>query len=367
MKCANEYSYNISAAASASSEKSILFYFIVIRNPTPVPTPTFMATTDLNRELGESYEAQGDWKLALNHYKVSARERNDATSNYKVGFCYFYGMNAVTIDWKIAIQHLEKAEVQGHAAAKSLLAYCYERGYGVTKSASKARELHLKEPRDWRSKLALIDDPLNTEDVWSPVTEPPLGEASNGLLFPLSTHLRWPFLSSNSTYVNALRLAKRVEQCEELIKTVEMEVVEGNIDAIVWLGEYRTNGLKTTGTLGMNIIEARELLNMASEQGHAHAQFLLALNYQQSGEPLGQPSHNAHLFRQWFLSSIAQGYPLAYVSAAMNYFYSGGCGLVKCPSRAMQMLEYAAEKHGHSSAKAHIKRIAERQQSSILE
>lgn len=58
------------------------------------------------------------------------------------GKCYFHGWGGLKYDYKKAVQYYQEVIDQGNKNAYSLLAYCYEHGFGVKKDCEKADQLY---------------------------------------------------------------------------------------------------------------------------------------------------------------------------------------------------------------------------------
>ncbi|CAB4391868.1 unnamed protein product [Rhizophagus irregularis] len=80
-----------------------------------------------------------------NNYKfhIKYAEKGDSISQYHIGNCYFYNINARR-DYNKAIEWYLKSSEGGNIKAMYRLAYCYACGYGVKKDEKKAFELYLK-------------------------------------------------------------------------------------------------------------------------------------------------------------------------------------------------------------------------------
>jgi hypothetical protein len=221
-----------------------------------------MASTTF--DSGKYYEDRQDWKQAFHHYSISASLNNDSLSHYKIALCQMYGMNATPIDLLSAVAHLELAKKLGKA--KSLLAHCYFNGIGTEKNIDAAIKLHLSEPQDWRSKLFLLD---NEEYLPKPT---PVVSQEVGVFQPFKL-----FDPSSSVYETSIKLSKKVEQIEIHLKQVESEAEDNDIDAIFWLAIYKSRGFKSLGRLGIDSTRAKQLLVIASKQGHVYSQNLLSL------------------------------------------------------------------------------------------
>ena len=79
---------------------------------------------------------------AVETYRKGA-EQGDATSQYKLGWCY-YNAHGVSTDLNEAVKWYRKSAEQGNARAQYNLAYCYENGYGVSKNLSEAVKWYRK-------------------------------------------------------------------------------------------------------------------------------------------------------------------------------------------------------------------------------
>jgi TPR repeat protein len=75
-------------------------------------------------------------------YKSEA-EKGDATAQFNLGACYFYG-NGVIKDQLEGVKWFQKATEQGDAQAQVKLGWCYGRGEYVPKDENKALYLFMK-------------------------------------------------------------------------------------------------------------------------------------------------------------------------------------------------------------------------------
>jgi hypothetical protein len=309
-------------------------------------TTTLSTSCDLNKELGNSYKKLGKWKEAVQHFIVSARVHNDPESHYNIGYAKFYGMNLTDelggCDWPSAIHHMklgkaiceksllslskdhgkncekkldEKSSTSSTlstlAKIKSFLAHCYFNGFGVEKNQKEGIKLHKQEPRDWRSNLFLLDmmdifpssEPLPSLPQLSlPITasyyekRSGMKELTTIMNFQLFSSQSSSSSSSSSPYLEAVKLGEKIKVIEKMKHEIELLVVEGDVDALLWSAIYKTFGFSSLGAWGIDHVEACQLLQQASIQGHAHAQFLFSSKF--------------------LLESCRQNYPLAKVAKA---------------------------------------------------
>ncbi|CAB4494968.1 unnamed protein product [Rhizophagus irregularis] len=91
-----------------------------------------------------------------NNYKfhIKYAEKGDSISQYHIGNCYFYNINARR-DYNKAIEWYLKSSEGGNIKAMYRLAYCYACGYGVKKDEKKAFELYLKSAEGAGGKAAI--------------------------------------------------------------------------------------------------------------------------------------------------------------------------------------------------------------------
>lgn len=63
---------------------------------------------------------------------------NSGQGAYKVGMCHLWSMNAVPVNWKLAVKALKFASKRNIHEATSLLAICHHNGYGLPYDQEKA-------------------------------------------------------------------------------------------------------------------------------------------------------------------------------------------------------------------------------------
>src|SRR5436190_1260196 len=85
-------------------------------------------------KLGDKYFEDGienDYKKALEYYKLSANQNNDAAQN-NLGYMYQNGLG-VEKDYMKAIEYYQLSAEQNNAAAQNNLGHMYQNGLDVAK------------------------------------------------------------------------------------------------------------------------------------------------------------------------------------------------------------------------------------------
>ena len=75
--------------------------------------------------VAEWYERRDDWAAALRFYECATLFESDAAADYKAGFCYMFGMNAVCVDVPRTLNLLERSAAGGCAESRHVFMGCH--------------------------------------------------------------------------------------------------------------------------------------------------------------------------------------------------------------------------------------------------
>ena len=262
-----------------------------------------------------------------------AAEKSLALAQYMLGFCYYNG-NGVKKDRKEAVKWYNLAAEQGHAEAQFRLGYCYQFGKGITKDLKKAISCYnsaakkghaaaqfflgllyfsgrgvakdRKEAFRWIRSAAL----LGSEDAFKLLKRAPslIDDGEN-------------YLCLGKCYYEG----KSVKQSfDKAFKYYYLSAENGNAVAQYMIGNiYYFGGLYEPGVyepfdgrftsftkftgVEKNHIEAVKWFNLAADNGHAEAQFMLGECYY-NGYGVKQDYKEA---AKWYELAAKQGHALA--------------------------------------------------------
>ena len=269
---------------------------------------------------------------AVKWFKLAANKDN-ADAQYMLGFCYYNG-NGVKKDRKEAVKWYNLAAEQGHADAQFRLGYCYQFGKGITKDLKKAISCYnsaakkghaaaqfflgllyfsgrgvakdRKEAFKWIRSAAL----LGSEDAFKLLKRAPslIDDGEN-------------YLCLGKCYYEG----KSVKQSfDKAFKYYYLSAENGNAVAQYMIGNiYYFGGLYEPGVyepfdgrftsftkftgVEKNHIEAVKWFNLAADNGHAEAQFMLGECYY-NGYGVKQDYKEA---AKWYELAAKQGHALA--------------------------------------------------------
>ena len=309
---------------------------------------------------------------AVETYRKGA-EQGDATSQYKLGWCY-YNAHGVSKDYNEALKWWRKAAEQGYADAQCSLGYCYEMGYGVSKNLNETVKWYRKSAEQgnvyaqynlgycYYNALGVSKDYNEAVKWYRKAAEQGYARAQCNLGYcyekgygvskNLSEAVKWYRKSAEQGYATAqYNLGVCYENgygvskdYNEAVKWYHKAAEQGNASAQNNLGYCYRNGLGVSKDYN----EAVKWYRKSAEQGNADAQNNLGVCYR-NGYGV---SKNLNEAVKWYRKAAEQGHAGAQFNLGSCYY--NGEGVTKDISEAVKWWRKAAEQ-GDETAKENLK------------
>jgi len=299
-------------------------------------------------------EGNGVRKDAAKAFELygKAAEQGLAEGQYALGWCYEEGMG-VTKDMVEAIRWYRKAAEQGSAQAQYALGKCYEKGTGISKNLEEAAQWYEKAAEQGhhgaRSRLQDIEgnDPI----AWFK-KHAALGDAGaqfgwgmcyatgEGVEKDIAKALEWVEKAAAQGHRQAQESLQQYKEKGTFFSEPKIEAShyreaaeQGDAQACYMLSMCYSRGI---GGVEKNVEKGIEWLTKAADQGHAQAQWLLGVRYQ-NAEGVDRDFVKAvTLFKQ----SADQNFAEAQFMLGVAYQY--GVGVKKDVALATEWFEKAA-------------------------
>lgn len=258
-------------------------------------------------DMGAWYEKRNNYIKAYKYYECALNEDFELQDSnpealYRMGMYLLWGLNAVHIDEKKAVNLIAKSASLNHKYARSLLGQCYWNGWGVDEDGYKAVEL-------WSS----MDDEYS--------------QMAYGIRL----------LSPES---DGFRVKRNIDLSNQLINRaypILMEAAKsGDVRAQYQVGCYFVLNLNIAPKDNTKLVE---WFTAASLKGHAEAQNSLYIRYRKGNGV----KCDEHMAFYWLNQAASQGLLMAKTNLACQY-------LIKQDNKSAKILYMDAAKRGNQNA-----------------